>query len=1085
MSAHDMALLHMEGGPMNVDGSIQDIGGIGGIGGLGGIGGMADMADMGAMGDLDPLGGAMALDDVDLFGDPVMDDALAALPAHPPPSKQLLQRLDDMRTRGCCQAIAWSRQGTIASIAKDGMSIELRYLRCNPHTTEWELSEPSSWSPPAPSPPPSGPNPPATASLASATAPFVHLVWAPTGNPDLAVVDALGRVTILSLQITVNQTYPVRRWETDVVDDLHAIVGCYWLPLGSPQNKQFHLIYGPATKTPQAEYRYEHRLYPAVGPWHPNPAKSAFLCVTTNGALKLFFTQNNARVEETAIELESVTSSDDLITHASICSDNHALLIALATASKQLRIVRVAIQWGIPQVDKQVPAGSVPLRPSLRETHVALGSWLQPGPGGLALDASMALLSHIEILPSAQILPSAPPGHPQPMAPAVVLTVRSYTPQDASSYNQESQSIIDRWEVLTDQPLSLHPAFQQLGVKSNAQPTTVTRLRKLDPIVLDKVVVTVTTAQFGRVLCFAFSDGTVQFRDRFTMDEIYHEPSTNTIMHPLQVGFQFVNDTPCLQAAFSPTTCSFTQICEDLTVKWNRPQYPLEDPSAELPAGELNPLFSIGLSVPMSSTGVIHATCDDVLAMARQFGQKPEFAYAWVREMVAMLKIAVDYSEDAHHDQLVRNTLLQLCFGVLNHLGFRGDFQPRSRDAKFASLAMGVRNMFVVITVANNIPPGIKEKLNPLDDPEVVDTVTGCTKWGISLLAWLTDSLFGLLDDPEIMTMLTDHKRFPELAKYLQSKNNVSLQLLLCSSTRGFLLAACRRLIQVEGISNRAAHYYEAKAQQQQQQQQQQGVAAAANAGSRPHSALYQAYQRMARAISTSLVKVPDFDRLLSDLGSDIQAAYQKTLSGLNAAKMKPQHAALTEQQQQQLNEQFVKKAQGHCELDMLLGRNPPPSFREVLHKLFTVTLPAFRNQTDPAKLYFADYDVLEMEDNPVALAARKATGKYVDVFKRVELVVGPQRKKTGRPKPPKPPNADEANSNKGPYANGLAGMLIYGTWTGIGGNSSAAPQWRRCVRCGAVMADLWSGKPGYNFVLTQQRKCVCGGSWGTEPRGS
>lgn len=45
------------------------------------------------------------------------------------------------------------------------------------------------------------------------------------------------------------------------------------------------------------------------------------MCVTTNGSLKLFFTQNNARLEETAIELESVTSSDDLITHASLCSD--------------------------------------------------------------------------------------------------------------------------------------------------------------------------------------------------------------------------------------------------------------------------------------------------------------------------------------------------------------------------------------------------------------------------------------------------------------------------------------------------------------------------------------------------------------------------------------------------------------------------------------------------------------------------------------------------------------------------------------------------------------------------------------------
>ena len=73
----------------------------------------------------------------------------------------------------------------------------------------------------------------------------------------------------------------------------------------------------------------------------------------------------------------------------------------------------------------------------------------------------------------------------------------------------------------------------------------MTRLRKLEPIILPKVVVTVTTAQFGRVLCFAFSDGTIQYRDRFTMNELYSEPDTDSIMHPLQVGFHFVNDTPC------------------------------------------------------------------------------------------------------------------------------------------------------------------------------------------------------------------------------------------------------------------------------------------------------------------------------------------------------------------------------------------------------------------------------------------------------------------------------------------------------------------------------------------------------------
>ena len=234
MSAHEMALL-LDEDLMSVDGSIQGIQGIDGMGGMEGIEGMEGMEGMGALG---TMASAMALDDVDLFGDPVIDGALAVLPPRPLPSMPLQQRLDELRARGCCQAIAWSRQGTIASISKDAMSVELRSLRCNPDTTDWELSEPAIWSPPSPTPLPPSANPPAPVPLASAVAPFVHLAWSPTMNPDLAVVDALGRITILSFHITVNQTYPVRRWDTDVVDDLHAVVGCYWLPLGMPPNKQ-------------------------------------------------------------------------------------------------------------------------------------------------------------------------------------------------------------------------------------------------------------------------------------------------------------------------------------------------------------------------------------------------------------------------------------------------------------------------------------------------------------------------------------------------------------------------------------------------------------------------------------------------------------------------------------------------------------------------------------------------------------------------------------------------------------------------------------------------------------------------------
>jgi mediator of RNA polymerase II transcription subunit 16 len=69
------------------------------------------------------------------------------------------------------------------------------------------------------------------------------------------------------------------------------------------------------------EYRYEVMQAVSSGPSFPNPQKAALLCVTTNGLLRLLWPQNDGKWYETTAEIESVISSEDLITHASICAD--------------------------------------------------------------------------------------------------------------------------------------------------------------------------------------------------------------------------------------------------------------------------------------------------------------------------------------------------------------------------------------------------------------------------------------------------------------------------------------------------------------------------------------------------------------------------------------------------------------------------------------------------------------------------------------------------------------------------------------------------------------------------------------------
>jgi mediator of RNA polymerase II transcription subunit 16 len=128
-----------------------------------------------------------------------------------------LQYLDSVVSDVFHRGIACSKQGTIASISPDGTYINLQCPRTNPSDGTWELSEPTACS---------------IFSAPLLGGPIVHLAWAPTNSPELAIVDAFGRVCILTFPLALNKaSFIARKWDSDAPDDLHSIVGSYWLPL--------------------------------------------------------------------------------------------------------------------------------------------------------------------------------------------------------------------------------------------------------------------------------------------------------------------------------------------------------------------------------------------------------------------------------------------------------------------------------------------------------------------------------------------------------------------------------------------------------------------------------------------------------------------------------------------------------------------------------------------------------------------------------------------------------------------------------------------------------------------------------------
>ncbi|KAI0408928.1 RNA polymerase II mediator complex subunit Sin4 [Xylaria palmicola] len=928
----------------------------------------------------------------DLFGDA---DPLSLRSR--PPGRRLRRRLNELRRRGCCQGLAWSRGGTIASITPDGQSLELRYLRADPKDATWGLSEPKVLAP--------------WQNLNGG--PVVHLSWGPA-NAELAVVDAVGRVLILSFISDLNRPTVSRRWDGDAVDDLHAIVGTYWLNQ-LPANSRFYPTYSPAIKK-GTDYIFENSGVPAMGPNHPNPTKSAFICVTTNGLLKMFWSQNSNKSEETTLELESATSADDLITHAAVCSDKtKSIYIAMATTSKQLRVVQVAIAFNPPKPDnpQNMHSGGYTLSPSLGKRHVAVTSWFQTGLSESPLDASMSKISHIEMLPAHFDF------HTKQWSPIVVITVRSFVPDPNSPYNQEVQSIIDRWELLTDQKQTVHTAFERLGARKNSAgstPPATARLKKLDSTIVNKVVLGVNVLSFGKVLCFYYNDGSVEYRDRFTMHELYREINLDRMHSILEAGFSQSGEPSCLQMAFSPSNYSLVQMYEDGQIKWHNLEYTLGDPAATSDGNLSAVIAGCAMSTAAATTNNF-SNIDDIFAVARKFTHKDQLAVKWVTDLVQIMRINVDYSDDTPHDHLIRNQLLQLCLGIFNHLGWNGEFKPRHFRSKLSSLALSLRNTVILVTLASSAPNSVKSTSSPLDEPEVVNALAGSAKWSIDLLGWLCDGLFRLLDDTKFMSFLAQANQPQQLhnmTRYLHAKNEVALHLILCSSTRNFISAVCRRVSLLDNYATRALAWYSGRE--------------IPEGDTSRHPALHAAYRKIHRYTSSALIKADDIDKLLAALSSDIRSAYGTSLSPLAEKAVK--NPPTSNQNPNAPKPDRVKEARQTYELSMLLMHPPPPSFLAVITKLFRRDLMSFRANVDIAKLYFSDYHLLEINDTPGILAIRKRRGKKVDMFRRVEI------------------------------------------------DRQAHVPWRQCSRCGNAMEDLASPnyKPGMLFLIGQQRACSCGG---------
>lgn len=220
------------------------------------------------------------------------------------------------------------------------------------------------------------------------------------------------------------------------------------------------------------------------------------------------------------------------------------MLIAIATASLSLKLFKLEIQWTGPGSlsDKATMPQTSRLTPALVEAHLASTSWLPSASIEATLDASATDLCQLHALPSIM-------NHTgSSTVPPMILAIRSRAGAEGSF--QTAQSVLDRWEAVEERQ-ALHPAFEQLGNRTNgisSELPDATALRKIESVVINKVVVGFQAIQLGKVLMLTMSDGTVEYRDRVSFEELYATEDLARVMGLQHVGWTFPDHGPCKSA---------------------------------------------------------------------------------------------------------------------------------------------------------------------------------------------------------------------------------------------------------------------------------------------------------------------------------------------------------------------------------------------------------------------------------------------------------------------------------------------------------------------------------------------------------
>lgn len=919
------------------------------------------------------------------------------------------RRFQVPRKLTCRRKIAWSKNGCVAYISPDGYTVNLRVFFRDPQTGKWDL----------------GKDVPLDLPQGRDISPFVHLSWSHLGN-DLAVMDEAGRVLIFTCAMALDRMQFMRAELAHPESEVDSVVGMHWLAI-LPYEQKNHIAWSATREGSKWKWNIKSHMFHNAH--HPVEGKASLIYLKRHGELKLRFQQNDSSWQESSTQLGPMISTKEPFTHAAFASNNdNTLLLAAYDMKQRLHLFRIETVWNVP-LEKRNPSAGPFEKPSIQVSLLVVEDNCNPVDVSNAelnndtesRGAAAAQLTHLSFLP---VTPEQDDGS-IPTVQAIFCRPPNFISFDQLSPQEAPYSVLVRWEVHQTQQSQLHSSLDQVTSKKKSVSSVSARnvfiLRRQPDFSLHAIVLSFQPVWYNMLLSFCYSDGTIEFRKRSTMEVIVPDGNTDTVTSLLQAGYVFPHTEPSLHFTFSPSHCIAVCMQQEGTLKLRTVEYQ----HGTLATDDDDPRHSAALAaliLQSSSAANQYYSSDDIFAVIGPLSdkRKQDFINLLFDGLQVNIDCGIDDMSNNHLILLGRSPFFVKTLSAMHLLGLEGMIS-RSLSSKMAWITLNIKYVTQILTTIARMHGALdKSSLRP----EVVPQFIGICRWVMHFMAYMLDELF------TIGRALQDIPPAELTSTFLQQKmhdlNKPAVLLLLSAFPRAMMKLWAQPITWVK----RSADVY------------------TQNSGTPPSPEIRRLYTPLHSAVNEIPFEWRWFEVLVSETHNLVRSTYKK--------------ANLSDAQRNLI------------ERDLFLGKIPD-LLLPIAKRLLTDTLwnsaqqgGCLADKLDVGRLMFFDTTWLGFNESNRGKTWHDA--HVVDVCQKM-IIRG-----TGTQTHP----STSTSSRDGNRGRSDSLQSVVG---GRGAEAAKKMKLRQCVRCGEFMEDVVQGMQGYsphhaNWLMGVAKHCVCGNSW-------